>query len=76
MYAFHEQVHHDRLDDAGRSAMTRQLVAQRRARRRLARAERAALRARLVLAAIPEQRSVAADYAPRVTDWSRRDPAA
>ena len=57
MYAFHEQVHHDRLADAVRSATTRQLVAQRRARRRLARAEKAALRARLILASIPEQRS-------------------
>ena len=57
MYAFHEQVHQDRLDAASRTATTRRLVAQRRARRRLARAEKAALQARLVLSAIPQQPS-------------------
>ena len=53
-YEFHEQVRTERVADARRAGLRRQLIAQRRARRRLERAERAALRARLVLSATGE----------------------
>lgn len=50
-YAHFAQVHRDRLDQVGRDRLSRQLLAQARARRRLARAERQAQRARLILTA-------------------------
>ncbi len=50
-YAHHLQIQRDRLAQVSQDRPRRQLVAQARARRQLARAERQAYRARLVLAA-------------------------
>ncbi len=61
IYAHHLQVHSDRLVQVSQDRPRRQLLAQARARRQLARAERQAARARLVLAATDQS------YARRAT---------